>query len=812
MEFLDLEPEVPVKETWEWKTDVLESYDGTEQRISLRGEAPRYMVDLSLLATEDTDLNTTWQRLIASRSQAWVPEYHRFVETTTDAALGANRLYFDPDQTDIRVGEYLAIRGDGVYLVTTAHSDGASISPNLAKAAPAKSIVAPVDILILDNQPSVSRGRSNTVGKFSLRGRYNRARATLTRPGISETLTIWNDIPVLDVRPLANEEVSDIVIEDNIIIDNDIGLVSIINKWNQAKTKTSKSFLVNRYENSCSNEGVRSQDFWREFLSYCRGSAKKIWLPTYRDDLICVENPDNGGDSILVEGFVYAQTLFFDQDTYIYLEIETEQGTHRCVVTSVGSVGNNTQCNFVPALPSGYVDVTRISFLLPSRLEGDSIEWQHHQLHSIISLNLRTSETVEIKPFQLSIFQVFWPQLRDSETGTVARFQSSAMAFGGSQRLSSGATVTFENAVLGPGDGVLVLYHSTPGSGTLSVTHDGDSLGSFSCSAASGLNKTAIVYDSDKTESIKGDLVLSASGSCDILQVIIISQESRNTANQDLMRWYEDIAPLDYSATNTTLSRAADGASLWGHYWTIAALSNYVEYEIWLPGGTCELVVNAIANTSSGIVTFSLDGVDFTPVDFWASSTDKQFQTVVSLGTQPRGMKTLRATISGTSHAGYQFSWSWMRVKRTGGVSAGSASEQTITLWPWAEQGGNGNGPVITGAYANTLYYNVWGKSSPALGDKFSWSHNLEAGSYKAKWVGAKRSSGGIIDLTVNDGDSHLINTYISSGGDGTVINVSDIDVEAGNIQLEVVDKNPSSTTPYYDHRLNYLKLIKAVV
>lgn len=392
MVFLDLEPEVPVKETWEWKTDVLESYDGTEQRISLRGEAPRYMVDLSLLATDTTALNTIWQRLIASRSQAWVPEYHRFTETTTNAALGANRLYFNPDQTDIRAGEYLAIRGDGVYLVTTAHSDGASISPNLAKAAPVKSVIAPVDILILDNQPSVSRDRVNNVGKFSLRGRYNRARSTLTRPGVSETLTLWDDVPVLDVRPLANEQIIDIVLEDNTNIDNEIGLVSIINKWNQAKVKNQKSFLVNRYETSCFNEGVRSQDYWREFLSYCRGSAKKIWVPTYRDDLICVQNPANGGTSILVEGFVYAQTLFFDQDTHIYFEIETKQGTHRCKVVSVGSVGKNTQCNFTPALPSGYVDVTRISFLIPSRLEGDSVEWEHYQLHSILSLNIRSAE------------------------------------------------------------------------------------------------------------------------------------------------------------------------------------------------------------------------------------------------------------------------------------------------------------------------------------------------------------------------------------------------------------------------------------
>lgn len=392
MKLIDLEPDVPVKETWEWLSDILVAYDGTEQRISLRGGAPRYSLDLSFTAVNTNDLNRIWQRLIAARNQAWVPEYHLHTRLTAGASSGATRLYFDPTQTDIREGESLYLQGEGVKIVQTMHSDGATITVALSNTIPKYAIVCPVDIMIIDGQPGLSMEASNNVGKFELGGVYNRKRATLHRPGTSSPLTLWNDVPVLDVRPLATGNGSETIVEDNITIDNKTSDITIINKWDQAKLRIAKSFLINRYSNSCQNDGVKHLDYWRWFFEYCRGSAKKVWVPTYRDDLICVENPSSGASSVLVEDYTYAQELFFGQTTHIYLEIETAQGTHRCEATGVGSVGQNTQVNISPSLPAGWVDVKRISFLIPSRLDGDSINLEHYQLHSILSASFRSAE------------------------------------------------------------------------------------------------------------------------------------------------------------------------------------------------------------------------------------------------------------------------------------------------------------------------------------------------------------------------------------------------------------------------------------
>lgn len=387
-------PEVPVKETWEWLTDVLQSYDGTEQRISLRGGAPRYKLDLALKATNNFILNQTWQRLITSRSKAWVPEYHLFTLTTAKSNSGSTRLYFDPNTTDIRAGENIYIMGYGVVQVTTMETDGCNLEDNLTSAINKDSIIAPAFIMIIENNPTSSMGSVNTVADFNISGLYNKKRTSLYRPGVSDPLTYWNSEVVLDVRPLATSS-KETILEDNVTFDNGTSEVTIYNKWDEAKISSQKAFLINKNTSNCQNDGLKSIDYWRWFFHVIRGSGKKFWLPTYRNDLICLEDPEDEGSTILVEGFTYAQDIFAEKATHVYLEIATAQGTHRCEVESLGSAGQNTEVNFTPALPSGWVNVERVSFLVPSRLDGDKVEWEHYHLHSILNLNFRSAENVE---------------------------------------------------------------------------------------------------------------------------------------------------------------------------------------------------------------------------------------------------------------------------------------------------------------------------------------------------------------------------------------------------------------------------------
>ena len=386
-------PEAPVKETWEWLTNVLQSSDGTEQRISLRGGAPRYMLDLSFKATNNNTLNQTWQRIIASRNTAWVPEYQLFTTTTAASNSGTARLYFDPDKTDIRAGENVFIMGYGVVEVTTMETDGCNLSANLSSDVLRNTVIAPAFIMVIKSSPNINRAAVNTVGDFSVSGLYNKARTSLYRPGVSDPLTYWNSEVVLDVRPLASAT-RETVLEEDETFDNSVGAVSLFNKWSEAKISSDKSFLIDKLIGSCQNDGLKNFDYWRWFFHVIRGSAKKFWLPTYRDDFVCVSNPSSGASSVIVEGQTYAQELHGVQSTHIYIEIETEQGTHRCEITSVGNSGSDSEVFFTPALPSGWVNVTRISFLVPSRLDGDKVEWEHHHSHAVLNLSVRSAENV----------------------------------------------------------------------------------------------------------------------------------------------------------------------------------------------------------------------------------------------------------------------------------------------------------------------------------------------------------------------------------------------------------------------------------
>ena len=386
----DIVPEVPVNETWEWLSDLMVATDGTEQRIALRGEMPRVELNLKVKFDSSESIRRFYSDLASSIGRLWIPEFQYATRTTAASASGSLQVYFDGTQTDIRAGDYVLIQTPVTAMlveVKTLNASGGLVSSALVADIPANSLIMPGSPALIDNQTSIDRYAVNQAAETTLICKMIRQRSTLTRTGSAVTLPTFLGSPVVDKRPLADELVKDEVSTGQISIDNQTGLPDIISRWDYSRIGGPRTFKVNRIK------APDEMDYWKTVFAYCRGQARKFWMPTYRDDMKLAVAPSDATTTYTIEGTQYAEKIW-PIITHRYIEIETASGIHRTQITGASVTGSNTIILLTTPLPTGagWRSVSRISYLLPVRLNDDKVEWKHYGLESLLNLSIRTAE------------------------------------------------------------------------------------------------------------------------------------------------------------------------------------------------------------------------------------------------------------------------------------------------------------------------------------------------------------------------------------------------------------------------------------
>lgn len=387
----DIVPEVPLNETWEWLSDNIVATDGTEQRIALRGEVPRIEERLKVVFDSSESIRRFYSDLMSAVGRLWIPEFQYATRITAASNTGALQLYFDRTKTDVRDTEYVLIQTPLVAAlveIDVLTADGATLGSPLLFDIPAGSLIIPGSPALIDDNTALARYSVNTVGEVEINAKMIRQRSQLTRPGATVVLEQFGGVPVLTKRPLANDLVRDEVSTGQISIDNQTGLADIISRWDYSRIGGPRSFKVNRISNP------EELDYWKAILAYARGQARKFWMPTYRTDLALAVQPSDATSSYTVEGSEYAEKIW-PIITHRYIEIETASGIHRTEIlgATLLETGNTILLLGTP-LPTGagWMEVKRISYLLPVRLGDDKVEWKHYGLESILNLSIRTAE------------------------------------------------------------------------------------------------------------------------------------------------------------------------------------------------------------------------------------------------------------------------------------------------------------------------------------------------------------------------------------------------------------------------------------
>ncbi|WLJ71200.1 hypothetical protein [Sphingomonas phage Birtae] len=388
-DILPVQPEYGIVEKLEWLTDILPSYDGTDQRIALRN-SPRISYQLPIVLEDDAARKELYDKLYKTATLTVIaPSYQYQTRLKKNAVIGDNKVYCNPKRADLRQGDNVIIldKRTGLfflYKVANVFEDHVTIATAFAQTIKAGAIVAGG---FAGRFPNMTGLAMNSVsGNANITINMIDVRHPLAYPDNGVVLPTMKGYPVLDRRALADNEAGEQFDAGVEVIDNQTGKPQFYSAWPLRYVEGVRRFAIQRlYEPD-------EIEHWRTFFDYCRGRQRAFFLSTFRQDLVKVEGSEALATKVEVEGNEYA-TQYFVSPIYRQLEIETDRGTFRVSVSNVTNNGSSTTINFEAPIEADMTDIViyRISYLMLVRLASDTVTLTHEATRTIVELNIRTT-------------------------------------------------------------------------------------------------------------------------------------------------------------------------------------------------------------------------------------------------------------------------------------------------------------------------------------------------------------------------------------------------------------------------------------
>lgn len=361
----DVLPEIPIKETWEFKTDVIVSYDGSEQRIALM-DNPRVYMALQIGAASFDQRRSLYHTLSQAILTAYaVPHFQYAAPLTADASSGQPRVFFNPALTNIRAGQEAVLYNVRTgatekFTVTTVEADGATFSTNLANdqaqglvvcvPAPSSMVKDGSGFQSFQNSASVSLN-IDPIEMWALQ-----------RPGASVSLTTFDSLTVLDKQVAAGGR------EDfeyrREVLDGGVGKLAIATRDAYLKLKRRVEFYASRQ--------AGDMDYWREFFATVRGGQVSFLLSTQTPDLTLTSTPSGGATELLINEAATYVAYLFPNDVFKRIVIQYGDGT--AATRHTVTAATPTSITISPAISS--TDIAKISFLQRVRA-SDKVSLEH---------------------------------------------------------------------------------------------------------------------------------------------------------------------------------------------------------------------------------------------------------------------------------------------------------------------------------------------------------------------------------------------------------------------------------------------------
>lgn len=384
---LGKKPDFPFVQELLYDTDILRSYNGTEQRISIR-PTPRQVLSGKIVYENDAQIRDLKAQLfIGVVSPIIVPLWHEPFLITSDADIDTDLLDGDFSIADWLINDFLFIESRnetiGELVQISAATDSLVTLKNvLTNSYPAGSIVYPTVTCSLNDGSGFGRYPINAAEmKISAKSFGRRLLG-----GKTASLDTHNSLTLLDRRSLNDSLVSESFLLNSETIDYG-GAIQIDFAQDFSKAARKIEFLI--------PDRIDLQ-FWKLLLDTLVGRREPFYTPTFREDLVVHTQPDVGGSSFLIPDSPNYVTDWWPSTGHRDIVITNQDGD-RLYRTITGAVDNGDGTITITlgiALPgtAGGSTIVFIEFLELVRLASDVVSLSHYGQYSTITMSITTTK------------------------------------------------------------------------------------------------------------------------------------------------------------------------------------------------------------------------------------------------------------------------------------------------------------------------------------------------------------------------------------------------------------------------------------
>ena len=311
--------------TLSWRTDVIESYDGTEQRISL-APCPRERID-GTVTLEDDDL-ASGRALLCSSPAASFDLPLPWEATPALSAIVDEHIIIDPTLVDwATVGRSVYVRGPAgdAYtgaITAVAGGDLSVVAPPSGSFPAGSTFVMPLEAVALEDGQSLGRAVT-AAGQWTFAGRLTSVRA-LGGTGAAAISTL-SGYDILDVRPTATGLLQEQLLA-GVEFQDAGGAVAQTSSWTKAKPRRQTSYLV---------ASRADRQWWKAFLSNRRGRRRPFLVPTWRPDLKLTTFTSGAAWIRIDSSWASYLTRWWPSYAHRWIQLEFADGTFQRRVVAV---------------------------------------------------------------------------------------------------------------------------------------------------------------------------------------------------------------------------------------------------------------------------------------------------------------------------------------------------------------------------------------------------------------------------------------------------------------------------------------------
>jgi len=359
----------PVLERLEWRTDIIKSRDGTEQRIKLR-EHPRHLIEYDFLVAR-SEYRALQVQLLRWQSSRWlIPLWMHTQQITIAAPINSTRIHMAATATyEYQVGSHLYL---SISTTQYEYHPVYAIGPDYIDLAAPTTQAWPIGTSVI---PARYGRIASSVKMQAITGDVGSGNLQINIENTTSFDTVENELVdgllYFGLEPNRSDPVDMSWTRNQGILDYGTGPITTYDLQGYTEITRAYSYLS---LNRTGRNKVRS------LLNHCKGMRAPFLLPTFQADIAAVSNQTRlaADHTLNIESVNYSNDMF-GRVTYPYLRLELWTGPILIKLVKSSIIVDSTTETLSFSTPFGTPftskDIKRISYVNMSRLDSDAVEF-----------------------------------------------------------------------------------------------------------------------------------------------------------------------------------------------------------------------------------------------------------------------------------------------------------------------------------------------------------------------------------------------------------------------------------------------------